>query len=312
MRYVNVDEKGKPINIKWFPLGRDIVLGLIGIWFLLNIAFGSWYTIDQTEMGNLRRFGTRVYAQPMGPGLHFKIPFIDEVDRIRVTLNTIVIPPFNVSTVDNQIVTVSVDYNYTIPSDRVNHLLYEVGGVGSAGIHDQAQNVVKDRVSAVFSGRNMVEVNANHAAIQADITTQVHDRLQKLFGIEPHSLQIPMIQPSASFMASNERAVRAKNDAVAAENQKRTIQFQADQAVIQATGEADAVKARADGNAYALLADARAQAESLKIQAAAVAQSTQVLDLRRIQVEQTKAERWNGQLPQSIYAGAPIPFLNVK
>jgi len=40
--------------------------------------------------------------------------------------------------------------------------------------------------------------------------------------------------------------------------------------------------------------------------------SSYVLELRRIMVEQTKAERWNGQLPSSIYAGAPIPFLNVK
>jgi hypothetical protein len=36
-----------------------------------------------------------------------------------------------------------------------------------------------------------------------------------------------------------------------------------------------------------------------------------VLELRRIEVEQTKAQKWNGQLPQAIYAGAPIPFLNV-
>jgi hypothetical protein len=36
------------------------------------------------------------------------------------------------------------------------------------------------------------------------------------------------------------------------------------------------------------------------------------LELRRIQVEQTKAEKWNGQLPSAIYAGAPIPFLNVN
>jgi prohibitin 2 len=36
------------------------------------------------------------------------------------------------------------------------------------------------------------------------------------------------------------------------------------------------------------------------------------LELRRIEVEQTKADRWNGQLPQNVYAGAPIPFLNVS
>ena len=33
---------------------------------------------------------------------------------------------------------------------------------------------------------------------------------------------------------------------------------------------------------------------------------------RRIEVERVKAERWNGQLPQNVYAGAPIPFFNVN
>ena len=42
----------------------------------------------------------------------------------------------------------------------------------------------------------------------------------------------------------------------------------------------------------------------------ALTQSKDVLELRRIQVEQTKADRWNGQLPQNVYAGAPIPFFN--
>jgi prohibitin 2 len=48
------------------------------------------------------------------------------------------------------------------------------------------------------------------------------------------------------------------------------------------------------------------------VQNAALAQNKDVLELRRIEVEQTKAERWNGRLPTAIYAGAPTPFLNVK
>ncbi len=43
-----------------------------------------------------------------------------------------------------------------------------------------------------------------------------------------------------------------------------------------------------------------------------LAQNKDVLEPRRIEVERTKAERWNGQLPQNIYAGAPIPFLQVQ
>lgn len=47
------------------------------------------------------------------------------------------------------------------------------------------------------------------------------------------------------------------------------------------------------------------------VQYAVLAQNEDVLELRRIEVERTRAERWNGALPTAIYAGAPIPFLNV-
>jgi prohibitin 2 len=35
-----------------------------------------------------------------------------------------------------------------------------------------------------------------------------------------------------------------------------------------------------------------------------------VLELRRIEVEMTKAARWDGKLPEHIYASAPIPYFN--
>ena len=54
----------------------------------------------------------------------------------------------------------------------------------------------------------------------------------------------------------------------------------------------------------------RPRPRRLRIQNQALTQSKDVLELRRIQVEQTKADRWNGQLPQNVYAGAPIPFFN--
>jgi hypothetical protein len=54
----------------------------------------------------------------------------------------------------------------------------------------------------------------------------------------------------------------------------------------------------------------KAQAEALRVQSAALAQNRDVLEPRRIEVERTKAKRWNGALPTSIYSGAPLPFLN--
>ena len=47
------------------------------------------------------------------------------------------------------------------------------------------------------------------------------------------------------------------------------------------------------------------------MQNAALAQNRDVLELRRIEVERAKADRWDGKLPQNVYAGAPMPFLNI-
>jgi prohibitin 2 len=48
------------------------------------------------------------------------------------------------------------------------------------------------------------------------------------------------------------------------------------------------------------------------VQNAALSQSKEVLEPRRIEVEQTKADRWNGQLPQKVYAGTPIPLFQAR
>ena len=289
-------------------VARDIVLALVAL-LLLN---GMWFTIDQTEMGNVRRFGTRVYAQPLSPGLHFKLPLVDAVDTIRVTLNTIHIDPFQVSTVDNQVVTVSENYNYTVPASQVNHLLYEVGGPGSSDIHDQAIAVAKDRTSAVFAGQNMVTVNANRVAIQEAISAAVHQRLRDLFGIEPHSLQIPSIEPSAAFLKSNEDAVNAKNMAVAAENQKRTKQFQADQVVITAKGAADAVVEKARGDAEAIKLTADAEQYRMIAESKGFVAKVNAFGSAAAYNDWWRTTQWKGEVPTYVGAGAPIPFLNMK
>jgi prohibitin 2 len=79
--------------------------------------------------------------------------------------------------------------------------------------------------------------------------------------------------------------------------------------VAVAEAEASALKATADGKAYSALKIVTAEADSLRVQAQALAQSRDVLELRRIEVEPTKANRWDGALPTAIYGAAPIPFL---
>jgi prohibitin 2 len=116
---------------------------------------------------------------------------------------------------------------------------------------------------------------------------------------------------SPSYMSAINEKVTQEQLRLGAENKLKTVEAEQKQKVAIAEAEANALRAQADGEAYATLKAATAQAEALKVQNAALAQNKDVLELRRIEVEQTKAAKWNGQLPTSIYAGAPIPFLNV-
>ena len=287
-------------GIKW------VVLVLV-LLFLVN---GSWYKIEQTERGNVRRFGVVQYSKPVQPGLHFKLPLVDVVDKIQVTLTTLHIPAFDVTTVDNQKITIDENFNYTIPEEQVYHVMYEIGRAGNTDIDSQVIPVVKDRTGRIFAGQNMATVNANRPFIQAEIEKSVSQSVMELFGIQPHSLQIAGIIPSPAFMASNEEAVKAKNAAVAAENTKKTRQFEADQQVIKAKGAADSAIEEARGKAQSVLLEAEANKTKLELegrgQQARIEAEIRPFGSPDKYIDYLKAMaalKWNGQQPQ-VMAGS--------
>lgn len=47
-----------------------------------------------------------------------------------------------------------------------------------------------------------------------------------------------------------------------------------------------------------------AEAEAIREKSKALAQNAKLVEL-------TKAEKWNGELPQNIYGSAPVPFLDL-
>src|SRR6476659_6856813 len=71
-------------------------IGLIAIAGIL----GSWYTVDQTERGVLLRYGAVVgVAQP---GLGFKVPLIDSVEKVSVKTTTFAWDKMNSYSYDQQ------------------------------------------------------------------------------------------------------------------------------------------------------------------------------------------------------------------
>ena len=310
------------------PLPVPAMVGSAVVIAGLAIAAGGFYTVQPTEMAGVRRLGTVVSKEPVGPGLHLKIPFVDTVDTIQTSLDTFQLKDLTVYTIDNQAVTVGVGLSYRVPAEAVLKLLYGVGRSGNIDITDNIRPVLADRVLRVFSTQNTVGISANREQIAGAIRREVGSALETIFGLEITDLQLSSITYSPSFQASVEAAVQAKNDAIRAENTVVKVRYEGEQQKVQADAQATVRIAQANGEAQATVAQARSQREAAILRAEGEAQATALVgdaQARVIQqvgtavaanpgvVSYETAHRWNGQMPSTVFGGgtSPLAMMNL-
>lgn len=297
------------------PAGTKLPLVLGGVLLLSYLFLSSmFFVVEPTEMAGVRRLGRVITTEPLEPGFYFKMPLLDTVDVIQVSMDTFKADHLTVYTIDNQPVTISISMTYRIPKDAVLKLLYKVGGTGNFGIAENIYPVVSDRIMRVFSKMNTTKISEQREAAGNEIKVLVTQSLKELFALEVIDLQISAVKYSPTFEASVEAAVKAKNDAIAAENTVRRVQYEGEQMVVTAKAEAEALVARAEadkkskilaaeGESRAIELQGEARAKVLRLQAEAVKGSSELIEI-------TKAERWSGQLPSTVL-GSAIPFMNI-
>ena len=310
------------------PVNPKLVAGLVAAVAVAATLAESFYTVQPTEMAGVRRLGTVVTSEPVGPGLHMKLPWVDVVDTIQTSLNTFRLDNLTVYTIDNQAVTVGLGISYRIPAAAVLKLLYSVGRTGNVDIAENIRPVLADRVLRVFSTQNTVNISANREQILSEIRKQVVDALGTIFGLEISDLQLSSIDYSPSFRASVEAAVQAKNDAIRAENTVVKVRYEGEQAKVQADAQAAVVVAKANGDAEAEIAHARAQREAAILRAQGESQAlalTGEAEAKNVQLVGTSvannpavvgyetARRWNGQMPATVLGNgtSPLAMLNL-
>src|SRR6201996_7801544 len=89
---------------------------VVVVLFLLFGINGTWYTVDQGERAVLLRWGQAVGEE--GPGLHFKMPFIEDVVKMSVREQKEEFKTQAYSQ-DQQPATVQVSVNYRLPEANV-------------------------------------------------------------------------------------------------------------------------------------------------------------------------------------------------
>lgn len=273
--------------------------------FLVLIVWSCFFTVQETERAGVRRWGHAISTEPIQPGFHFKAPLIDDADMLQVSIDNFTIEHLRVYTIDNQEVQVSIGITYRIPDSAVLKLLYEVGRPGTHGIMRNVEKVIADRALKIFAQHNTTKISEEREAISADVRRAVQDAIQRQFGLEILDLQIPAIKYSDTFVSSVEAAVKAKNDAVAAENTVNRIRYEGQQIVVTAKAQADAKIAQAIAERQARILEAEGEAQAIRLKGEALKASPDVIAL-------TIAQRWGGVPPQTILGDkAAVPFFNI-
>ncbi|MGI4944360.1 MAG: SPFH domain-containing protein [Janthinobacterium lividum] len=303
---------------RWASLGAAV---LAVIW----VVESSYYVVQPTEMAGVRRFGVVISPAPAGPGLHWKLP-VDSVDYLQVSLTQFQAGDLSVYTIDNQAVRIGIGLSYRVPTDAVFKLLYTVGRSGNVDIDANLRPIVADRALRVFARRNTVNISAEREAIANEVRRSVQEAVSGAFGIEIVDLQLSRIEYSAAFTQSVEAAVRAKNDALQAENTVGRIRYEGEQAKVQAEAQAIAANTRAEGEARAAVTRARAEREATVLRAEGTAQATALTgqaEANAVQlmgaavaanprvVEFETARRWSGLLPTTMLGSGTVPMLSL-
>jgi len=287
-------------------LRRYLRYALIAVAALIALAYvWPFYSVPTGSRGVVTQFGRIIGIENEGLAV---LPPWQKLANFSIRAEQADIENADGSTSDTQPVKVSMTVRYSIMPDKVAEVYEKYSHSGD--LSSYVQTATQEIFKAVTAGYVATDLISKRANVSADINAALRQKLA-VYGAQVINIDMRNFSFSPSYMEAINDKVTQEQLRLAAENKLRTVEAEQKQKVAVAEAEASAVRARADGEAYASLKVATAQAEALKIQNAALAQNKDVLELRRIEVERTKAERWNGQLPQNVYAGAPIPFLQV-
>ena len=283
--------------VKLVLIGLAILVAIILVW--------PFYSVPTGYRGVVTTFGKITGIEDEGLVI---LPPWKKLATFNVRAEESNVKDAEGSTSDTQPVKVSMTVRYSIAPDRVSEVYekYSHDGNLSSYVATATAEVFK-AITAKYSAPDLI---SKRPLVSSDISSALKIKLQ-LYGAQVINIDMTNFSFSPSYMAAINEKVTQEQLRLGAENKLKTVEAEQKQKVAIAEAEASALKATADGQAYANLAVAKAQAESLRLQNVALSQSKDVLELRRIEVEKLKAEKWNGALPVNMYAGAPIPFLNI-
>ncbi len=279
MRVINIDTGSR----NWLRTVGFVAIAVVAILTL----FGSWYTVDQGERAVVLRLGATVGED--GPGLHFKLPWINTVHKITVQNQNRRYTKLETYSRDQQSaeLTVSVTFMASDPS-----AVYSQYGDLEGAVARLIDPRVMSGVKTIFGQYDAVRAIQERAALNNDIAAAITSAITG--PIQIVSVQVENIDFSDAYEQSVEQRMLAQVEIQKREENLRTTQVEAEITRTKAEGDANAIRLRGEAEGAAI----KARGDALRANA----------DLVQLQA----VEKWDGKLPTTMVPGAALPFLNLS
>ena len=281
-------------------LVRIVIPIIIGIIIISVIAVSSVRTVDAGNRGVLVQFGNVDTDTSLDEGLHFVVPFRDNVIQMEVRTQKIVESTTSASK-DLQDVSTQVALNYHLNPDKAQVVYQQLGFEYPNRVITPA---IQESVKQVTARFNAEELITKRETVKNQITDQITARLAA-YNIIVDAISITDFQFSQLFKQAVEAKVAAQQRALQAQNELRRIQIEAQQNEAKAIGEQKANIARAEGVKQSNILEAEGEAQAITI-------IDQQLRNNPTYLEWLKATKWDGKLPLVTGGGQGVtPFIEI-
>jgi regulator of protease activity HflC (stomatin/prohibitin superfamily) len=263
-----------------------IVAGIITFVVIIVIMFESVVVVEAGHRGVVLYVGA-VENRVLGEGIHFIIPFAEQVVQMEVrTLKF----EANASAASNDLqeVQTTIALNYHISPSQAN-IIYQQLGI------DYADRIIaptiQESVKASVAKFNAEELITRRATAKAVIAGSIANTLGAR-NIVVETVFITDFKFSQAFASQVESKVVAFQKFLTEQNNLLAIKVIANQTVVQAQATARANVAKANG-----------ESQAIRIITVQLKQSPEYLQWLSI-------NRWNGQMPYALGSGA-VPFFQL-
>ena len=230
-------------------LGPILLLAIIAV-FVIVVAIASIRIVQPYQKGVVERLGR--YQRTVQPGLTLIVPFVDAIQKVDMREQVVDVPPQEVITKDNVVVTVDAIV-YFEATDPVK-LVYNV-----ADFYNAATKLAQTNLRNVVGEMELDAALTSRDHINAKLREVLDDATDK-WGVRVVRVEIKRIDPPADVTEAMHRQMKA-------EREKRAAILDADgdrQAqILKAEGEAEAVKRVADAERYKLEVEATGQGNAI-------------------------------------------------